>query len=653
MTGLALLPVGAFAALWAAVPGSDVRRRFLVAALTWGVLVAVITEGLSATAALTRGGVSCAWLVVLSVAAACAVRHHPAARVPADRDGWTTAGAGLAAIAVILTGLVAWCAPPNTWDSMTYHMSRVAHWAQQGSVAFYPTHIPRQLVYNPWAEWAIAQLYVLAGSDRWANGVQWGAFVGSLVAVSAITAVLGGTRRAQAVAAVVCATIPMAILQASSTQNDLVVSFWVASVAYWVVRFGADPTRRHAVAVGASLGLALLTKVTAVVFAAPFVAWFLVVAWRQPARVRTLATVVGIAIALNAGHVGRCGQLALRVWRAQNASTLSGPSPRPSPTGNAGEGGIAVVAARTAPGAISLGQYFNRTIGVRPFASNLVRNLSLHAGTPWPAWSIGLERFVHALHRSVGADANDPRTTYPAGSFRCRPLSRHEDTAGNPLHLLAVVVAVAVSLGARHAPRTRCFAAALVAAALLFCMVFKWQPWHSRLHLPLFVLGSALVGLTLDRHGRSRTVAVVTAALFVAALPYLFSNSTRPVLGDGSVLRAPRGDQYFAARPDLREPYRAAAARVVATGCRDVGVFVGGNDWEYPFWVLLGADGGTRIGSVAVDNPSALFEDRRRDARPCAVLATRSDAAARLDPEGFAAADRFGAVQVFLPRTPP
>jgi hypothetical protein len=51
----------------------------------------------------------------------------------------------LMALGVLALGLVtlvtALLAPPNNWDSMTYHMARVAHWKQNRSVDFYPTNI--------------------------------------------------------------------------------------------------------------------------------------------------------------------------------------------------------------------------------------------------------------------------------------------------------------------------------------------------------------------------------------------------------------------------------------------------------------------------------------------------------------------------------
>lgn len=48
----------------------------------------------------------------------------------------------------------------------TYHMSRVAHWAQNRNVEHYPTPIVRQLFQPPWAEFAILQSYVLTGGAR-------------------------------------------------------------------------------------------------------------------------------------------------------------------------------------------------------------------------------------------------------------------------------------------------------------------------------------------------------------------------------------------------------------------------------------------------------------------------------------------------------
>jgi 4-amino-4-deoxy-L-arabinose transferase-like glycosyltransferase len=87
---------------------------------------------------------------------------------------------------------------------------------------------------------------------------------------------LGGDRRAQILTVVVAATIAMGIMQTSSTQNDYVVAFWLVCLVVFVLRLnrqrpGTGLTGEALVVGGAlGLGLALLTKPTAYVFAVPF-----------------------------------------------------------------------------------------------------------------------------------------------------------------------------------------------------------------------------------------------------------------------------------------------------------------------------------------------------------------------------------------------
>lgn len=67
---------------------------------------------------------------------------------------------------VFLSGIIivlAVCTVPYNWDSMTYHLSRIANWAQQGSVAHYATHIIREIVSPVLAEFVNLHVYILPG----------------------------------------------------------------------------------------------------------------------------------------------------------------------------------------------------------------------------------------------------------------------------------------------------------------------------------------------------------------------------------------------------------------------------------------------------------------------------------------------------------
>ena len=104
--------------------------------------------------------------------------------------------------------------------------------------------------------------------------------LGSLVGVSLIAAHLGAGARGQIFAVLACATLRMGILQAAGTQNDYVTAFWLVCMTEALLATApAVVSPWGALRVGAALGLAMLTKGTAVLFAAPLLLalW----PWRQ------------------------------------------------------------------------------------------------------------------------------------------------------------------------------------------------------------------------------------------------------------------------------------------------------------------------------------------------------------------------------------
>src|SRR5262249_52830364 len=140
------------------------------------------------------------------------------------------------------------------------------------SVDFYPTPFEPQLTLQPLSEYAILHLQILVGSDRLANLVQWLGLVGCLFGVDVLAKALGADRWGRLVAVAFCATLPMAILQASSTQNDLTVSFWLLCSVSLLLRPPTTWTWSDTATMGAALGLSLLTKATAYLVVPPFVA---------------------------------------------------------------------------------------------------------------------------------------------------------------------------------------------------------------------------------------------------------------------------------------------------------------------------------------------------------------------------------------------
>jgi 4-amino-4-deoxy-L-arabinose transferase-like glycosyltransferase len=583
---MVLLPVlcGFFLVLLLVRKIPEWRAALLLAAVAWGCLATAFTELLSLFSLLTYGGIAFCWAAATMIAGLLTVklREHPPIPRPQDVQASEALAIGGIALICLVTFVIAIVAPPNNWDSMTYHMSRVAHWLQNRSVAHYPTHILRQLELGPWAEFAIAHFQALSGGDRYANLVQWASMVGSLLGASLIAMQLGGDRRTQIFAAVLVATIPMGILQSTSTQNDYVVAFWLTCMTWAGLRFIQDRRPAWAVVVGASLGLAILTKGTAYLYAFPFLVWIALELARRPWRRAAIAVlcIVIPSILLNASHY----------WR--NFELFS------SPLGSKSS------------------QYTNAHVGAAVLASNMLRNLALQLASASGSTNHLIETGVANLHSRLGMDVNDPATTWSGTRFSVIT-KKHEDMSSNVLHTLlagASLLTLAFVGPFRKVPRSLlCYLAAVAAGYVLFCLILKWQPWHSRLLLPLFVIGAPAVSAISARYWKPGIVRMIALTLLIASIPWVLGNVTRPLVNvskDGTfsspLLTYERDRLYFMNREDLYEKYLKIADDIRRLKATNIGLTISRGDFEYPLWVLIKERNPLpiRIEHVEVKNPS-------------------------------------------------
>ncbi len=257
MTILGLLPLLTLVALIIALGSIRLAwswpRVFLRSVILLGVYLVFITELLSLFRGLTKPGLILAWIIPTLALGTWLFLHcrkvggirWPSFHLPTDLLSRLMLGSIL--IIVCTTGLIAWISPPNTWDSLSYHMSRVAHWAQESSVKPFATGILRQQYMSPGAEFNILHTYILSAGDHWANFIQWLAMVASLIGVYAVAIDLGAKPRGALFASLFTATLPMGIAQASSTMTDYVAALWVLCVAVETVLILRGEDKRTAI----------------------------------------------------------------------------------------------------------------------------------------------------------------------------------------------------------------------------------------------------------------------------------------------------------------------------------------------------------------------------------------------------------------------
>lgn len=597
------------------------RSSLLSAALVMGVLVAFLTEILSAFRLLGLIGVAGAWALVSLALGFIYFKKYKKKKIASLNSLiqqikflpkkplalLSLLGLGFIVAAVGLTAVVA---APNTWDSMTYHMSRVAHWIQNASVAHYPTYYLPQLFHPPLAEFAILHLQVLIGGDRLANLVQWFSMVGSIVGVSLIAKQLGANWHGQVFAAVFCATIPMGILQGSSTQNDYVVTFWLVCFASYVLQtVKSGINLKRLLGLGASLGLAILTKTSAYFWAFPFCLWLLFWGIKKIGRQvwKPILLVAIVVIGLNLSHSLRNFEL---------FSTLLG-----APADYQQEYKIEV---------LSLPTFVSNILKNLALHLDIVRNLSLQSVIT-PTTGIA-EKLISIIHSGLGVDVNDPRTTWPPNSFQVPGLSFDENTAGNPLHLLILLLSIVffTKIPVLHKNKhIALYMLSLVGGFIMLCLLLKWQPYQSRHHLYFFVLFSGFVGTVFSSIVNKRVIYYFAIFLIVISMPWVVNNKFRPMKGSDSIFMLSRIDGYFSNRIWLKEPYTGATNFLQSVDCGVVGLsleeapFTSTSvPWEYPLWVLS-SENGSKFEHVNIKNASAAksIVEPHANFTPCAIIA--------------------------------
>ncbi|MEG4171591.1 MULTISPECIES: hypothetical protein [unclassified Microcoleus] len=588
------------------------RSAILSAAIVAGVIVALSTEIFSLFRLLTFEWVFGLWLVVDILLLIFYLKFKIVQPIVEKNQDEKFPNFLLGLLGGVLfifaaVGLIAVVAPPNNWDSMTYHMSRVVHWMQNRSVEHYPTSYVPQLYHPPWAEFAIMHFQILSRGDRFANLVQWLSMVGSAIAVSLIAKQLGANLRGQVFAAVFAATLPMGILQGSSTQNDYAVCFWVVCfVCCGLAGLSAGITGFNTFKIGASLGLALLTKTTAYIFCLPFIVWFIVGGIKsfRAKMLQPILIIATVAFVLNVGHF----------WRNYDLF------------------GYAIGAPQS-----FTKEYKIEVFTLQTFLSNVIRNLGMQAGTRISRINGIIVGGINLLHRILGVATNDPRITWPPGQvFAIATPSFNENTATNPIHFWLTLATIPLILNTPSWRKTKIvltYLSAVIMAFLLLCLLLKLQPWHSRHHMSIFVLFSPLFGLAVSELSNHKIANYLVAILMVMSLPWIFHNNFRPLLGDSNIFNSSRHELYFASRPNIEVAYNTAVDFVKSKNCTNIGLsFWAKNVWEYPLWVMFAESGkpAPRIEHISTIDPvvqQKLNSEPYKSFTPCAILysATKND----------------------------
>ena len=119
---------------------------------------------------------------------------------------------------------------------------------------------------SPFSGFILLNLQILSNSDLFANLIQWVSLLNCMLIISLICKEFGLNNRLQLISAFFICSMPTAILEASSTQNDVLLSSYVLLFYYYQLLTIKNPSGINIIFSGLSLGLGILTKGTSYVF---------------------------------------------------------------------------------------------------------------------------------------------------------------------------------------------------------------------------------------------------------------------------------------------------------------------------------------------------------------------------------------------------
>lgn len=628
--GIILITISFFANLWRLGCNNReeaaFRTAFLQTSVGHGVLVVLSTEALSLFRQLTAMWLVIFWGLMAAINIARLFPVKPRLNLalsifsnPNSTDcnsfgkslADKTAATGVFIILSVCL-FTALMSPPNNYDSMTYHMPRVMHWIQNQSVNHYPTHNLRQISFPPGIGYIVAHLQLLSGGDFFANTVQWLAFLGCILATSLLSKYCGRSND-QVTTAFVCAAIPMAIMQSTTTQTDLAASYWVICFTYFIFRTKSYHSPDF-FWLAASLGLAVLAKPTASIFSIPLIC---LLAVRHAGNYSALKKPTILIRSLWFSFMVSSASLLLSVpyfWR--NIMTF---------------GNFLGIDKGTRV----------ESLGLDVLISNILRNIALNLPLKY-FWELIIK--LHACLFMPGV--NDPGSTFLNNEFNLNVLHRlilpDEDFIANPIHLILIfcsmgtVLTLFFSRKMAHVPCVAKIAACGIFGFGLYCLLIKWQIWGNRLWLPFFILNAPLCAYFINRFMPANAKFFLIGWLFMVSVFYSLTPIHHPLVSlpqkwthhsqSDSILSLNRREIYHSSYgKELKSAYEALRVNADNKLCGFIGLDIGEDDCEYPIWIALGANdmNSFKIKHANVQNISKNAVEEFQDENICILFKKR------------------------------
>lgn len=490
----------------------------------------------------------------------------------------------------ILGGIVlgiSYTTVPYNYDSMTYHLPRIAHWAQNESVFPYATHINRQIGSTTMASYVCLYTYILAGKKTlYVNLIQGFSYCMDAYMVYAITKKLDLKKIYCVLASLLFMSLPIAFAEAMTTQNDLFSTMWLLFSIYIGLDFvgiekklAVDKQSMQKVFfLATSFSLGYISK-PAVCFAMLILlVWILVCVLKRKDNVYVVLKMLFVGMIT-------CIVVVLPTWLV-NLSVWGKLSPS-----NVGA------------------QQLIGTFDPRYVLLSLVKNSIYNLGNSViPNFKNGIKIFLYDFAEILRVNLDDASISEFGGGFGYSSNPYGCDTALNPLIMVLFLGATVLliltwrgqSILYRH------YSVFTIVSYVTLCCCMRWEHFISRYMVGFFTLMCPMVMIFTQYIVDGMKQRAKQGIVFLTVLMLITGNWCL----DLYYYYDDEPGTYFYYTWDMSHTYEKICDEIIDKGYKQIGLVCGGNSYEYPLWGILG-DKGTEceIRHIMVDNELARYED--------------------------------------------
>lgn len=502
-------------------------------------------------------------------------------------------------IVLMLIGLItlyfSLVTPTNNWDSMTYHMPRIMHWAQNRSIAHYASNSVRQITSPILSELVNLNVYILCNkNDILLNLLQWSAYITCTIYVRGICIRLGCKKLLGDLAGMMFMTLPIAFAETMTTQNDLFAAMWLLIFVYLLLDlFECEHLlfKEHwhiCVILGMCIALGYLTKPSVMFGMAIFLLGLLICVIKRKDALLNILKLMSCALCTLVTIV--LPEL-LRNWFSFNAFTdpIAGP--------------------KQLVGTLDIRYLFIC------FLKNFVHNIP---NRYFPKIEAFISHCVYYIAYLLKVDINARSISEGGREFFIYEYNTyHHDFAVNPVIWWSVLICVIYLLVSYRKVKLGKLQLIYIIGSILsfsiFCVFLRWERFVTRYMIGYLALLCPVVVIILNasigqvRQKRQKSYALI-GVLFFVSLVELY-HVTDFHLNNSKYMDGNRNIEYFHNYDEGRyTAFNDVVQYLEENNYTTVGIITSEDAYEYPLWAML-SDKSIIMKHIAVENITGKYED--------------------------------------------